>query len=92
MATSPDERKAALLDATVARVRERVEPGQADDVERFVRAYYAHVAPDDLSDRSDLDLYGAAVAHWNLARVRQPGESKVHVVGLPLFALALNRA
>ena len=44
-----------------------------------MRAYYAHVAPDDLSDRSDLDLYGAAVAHWNLARVRQPGESKVHV-------------
>jgi glutamate dehydrogenase len=79
VATSPDERKAALLDATVARVRERVEPGQADEVERFVRAYYAHVAPDDLSDRSDLDLYGAAVAHWNLARVRQPGESKVHV-------------
>ena len=65
--------------ATVARVRERVDARQADDVERFVRAYYAHVAPDDLSDRSDLDLYGAAVAHWNLARVRQPGESKVHV-------------
>ena len=44
-----------------------------------MRAYYAHVAPDDLNDRSDLDLYGAAVAHWNLARVRQRGESKVHV-------------
>ena len=79
MATSPDERKAALLEATVARVRERVEAAAADDVERFVRAYYAHVAPDDLSDRSDLDLYGAALAHWNLARVRQPGETKVHV-------------
>ncbi|HEX4930223.1 MAG TPA: hypothetical protein VFV62_05880, partial [Gaiellaceae bacterium] len=79
MATSPDERKAALLEATVARVRERVEAAQADDVERFVRAYYAHVAPDDLSDRSDLDLCGAALAHWNLARVRQPGETKVHV-------------
>jgi glutamate dehydrogenase len=79
VATSPDERKAALLEATVARVHERVEPAQAEDVERFVRAYYAHVAPGDLNDRSDLDLYGAAVAHWNLARVRQPGESKVHV-------------
>ena len=79
MATSPDERKAALLEATIARVHERVEGDQADQVERFVRAYYAHVAPDDLSDRSDLDLYGAAAAHWNLARVRQPGELKVHV-------------
>jgi glutamate dehydrogenase len=44
-----------------------------------VRAYYAHAAPDDLSDRSAVDLYGAAVAHWNLARVRRPGELKVHV-------------
>jgi NAD-specific glutamate dehydrogenase len=79
VATSPDERKAALLEATVARVHERVEGADAEDVERFVRAYYAHVAPDDLSDRSDLDLYGAAVAHRNLARVRRPGESKVHV-------------
>jgi glutamate dehydrogenase len=44
-----------------------------------VRAYYAHAAPDDLSERSPVDLYGAAVAHWNLARIRQPGELKVHV-------------
>ena len=79
LATSPDERKAALLEAAVARVRERFDDAQAEDVERFVRAYYAHVAADDLSDRSDLDLYGAALAHWNLARVRQPGELKVHV-------------
>ena len=79
LATRPDERKAALLEAAVARVHERVESDQAEDVERFVRAYYAHVAPDDLSDRSDVDLYGAAVAHWNLARVRRPGELKVHV-------------
>ncbi|MBA3384941.1 MAG: NAD-glutamate dehydrogenase, partial [Actinobacteria bacterium] len=79
LATSSDERKAALLEAAVARVHELVDGAQAEDVERFVRAYYAHVAPDDLSDRSDLDLYGAAVAHWNLARVRLPGELKVHV-------------
>ena len=60
-------------------MHERVESDQAEDVERFVRAYYAHVAPDDLSDRRDVDLCGAAVAHWNLARVRKPGELKVRV-------------
>lgn len=79
MATSPDERKAALLEATVARVHEQVEGAQAEDLERFVRAYYANVAPDDLSDRSAADLYGAAITHRNLARVRSPGELKVHV-------------
>ncbi len=79
MATSPDERKAALLEATVARVHEELESAQAEDLERFVRAYYAHVAPDDLSDRSAAGLYNAALAHRNLARVRAPGELKVHV-------------
>ena len=44
-----------------------------------MRAYYANAAPDDLAGRSDLDLYGAALAHWHLARLRRPGELKVHV-------------
>ena len=79
MTASPDEAKALLLEATCARVRERIDGPEAADVERFVRAYYAHVAPGDLLDRSELDLYGAALAHWNLARVRRPGEIKVHV-------------
>src|SRR5438128_6607407 len=79
MATSPHEAKAALLEATVARVREQFHGPQAPDVERFVRAYYEHVAAEDLLDRSELDLYCAALAHWNLARVRRPGEIKVHV-------------
>jgi glutamate dehydrogenase len=79
MTASPDEAKELLLEATCARVRERIDGSEAADVERFVRAYYAHVAPDDLLDRSALDLYGAALAHWNLARVRRPGEIKVHV-------------
>ena len=79
MTTSPDEAKAALLDATAARVREHVGEDEAPDVERFVRAYYAHVAPEDLLDRSELDLFGAALEHRSLARVRLPGEAKVHV-------------
>src|SRR5207245_1734880 len=79
VATSPHERKDALLEAVVARVRDDVEGAEAADVERFVRAYYAHVAPDDLIDRSADDLYGAALAHWSLARVRRTGETKIHV-------------
>ena len=34
---------------------------------------------EDLADRNPLDLYGAAVAHWNLAQQRAPGEAKVRV-------------
>src|SRR5215211_6365157 len=79
VATSPDDTKAELLEAAVARVHERIDGGQAAPVERFLRAYYEHVAPEDLLDRSDLDLYGAALAHWKLARGRRPGELKIHV-------------
>ena len=38
MTTSPAETKAALLESAVARVRERLDGDQADDLERFVRA------------------------------------------------------
>jgi glutamate dehydrogenase len=79
VSTRPDEAKAALLEATVARVRERVHGPEADQLEGFVYRYYEHVAPEDLLERSDLDLCGAALAHWNLLRVRTAGEVKVHV-------------
>jgi glutamate dehydrogenase len=79
VATRPDDARAAVLEATAARVRERVDGEEADGLERFVRRYYDHVALEDLAERSTLDLGGAALAHWNLMRVRQPGEIKVHV-------------
>ena len=44
-----------------------------------MRQYYHWVPAEDLADRNPLDLYGAAVAHWNLAQQRAPGEAKVHV-------------
>jgi glutamate dehydrogenase len=79
VATRPDEAKSAVLEATVARARERIDGPEADELERFVRRYYEHVAPEDLVERSDLDLCGAALAHWSQLRFRSPGEAKVHV-------------
>src|SRR6202011_3080800 len=47
--------------------------------QQFVRQYYHWVPAEDLADRSPLDLYGAAIAHWNLCQRRAPGEIKVRV-------------
>ena len=47
--------------------------------QRFVRAYYRDVAPDDLAERDPLDLYGAALAQLRSAELRQPGEVKLRV-------------
>jgi glutamate dehydrogenase len=74
MAVKPEEAKAALVEKAVAHVRERLPAPQAGDVERFVRSYYADAAPEDLGE---LDLYGAALAHWHPLQRRRPGKLKL---------------
>ncbi len=68
-----------LLDKVVARVRERLPEDEAPQVEEFVRQYYGWTALEDLAGRSPVDLYGAAVAHWNFGHQREPGTAKVRV-------------
>ena len=71
--------EAELIDAVCSRVRERLPGAQGIPCESFVRQYYHRVPIEDLAVRHPLDLYGAAVAHWNLARQRAPGQATVHV-------------
>jgi glutamate dehydrogenase len=79
MAVKAADLETELIDRVCARVRERLPNDQAQPCEAFVRQYYHWVPAEDLAGRSPLDLYGAAVAHWNLAHVRARGEVKVHV-------------
>ncbi len=76
MAVKPEQAKAALVEQTVAHVRERLSGAQAADVERFMRAFCEDTAPEDLGE---LDVYGAALAHWHLLQRRLPGQPKMHV-------------
>ncbi|MDP9456811.1 MAG: NAD-glutamate dehydrogenase [Actinomycetota bacterium] len=71
--------KDELLDKVVDRVREQLPEDQAPQVEEFVRQYYGRVPPEDLVDRSPVDVYGAAVAHWSFARQRTHGSAKIRV-------------
>ena len=79
MAVKGAELESELIDTVCERVRERLPSEQATPCEAFVRQYYQWVPAEDLADRNPLDLYGAAVAHWNLAQHRLPGEAKVRV-------------
>jgi glutamate dehydrogenase len=79
MAVKGAELESELIDTVCERVRERLPSEQAAPCEAFVRQYYQWVPAEDLADRNPLDLYGAAVAHWNLAAQRAPGEAKVRV-------------
>ena len=79
MAVKAAEVEAELIDTVCERVRRRLPDEQAPICESFVRQYYHWVPAADLADRSPLDLYGAAIAHWNLMQHRAPGEAKVRV-------------
>ncbi len=79
MALNAADLETELIDTVCARVRERLPDEQVAPCEAFVRQYYHWVPAEDLAGRSPLDLYGAAVAHWNLGQVREPSQAKVHV-------------
>ncbi|MGQ0550199.1 MAG: NAD-glutamate dehydrogenase [Armatimonadota bacterium] len=79
MATKLDEAKAELIDKVTAFARGKIRRDQDATVEAFVRQYYGGVAPDDLVERTVIDLYGAAVAHLSLARQRTPGTPRIRV-------------
>ncbi|WP_303904706.1 NAD-glutamate dehydrogenase [Thiohalomonas denitrificans] len=74
-----EEKKHSLVDQVVTRIRDKCPAPQAVSIEAFSREYYRRVGPDDLLDRTLLDLYGAALAHWNLAARRRQGERLIRV-------------
>ena len=79
MAGTVDAAEASLLDKIVSRCHERLPAEEADRAAEFARQYYAFAPPDYLEDRSPLDVYGAALAHWGFAGQRERGSAKVRV-------------
>jgi len=79
MSLSATERKSELIEQVAERVHERVTTEHASATERFVRRFYAHVPPSDVVHDTTDNLYGAAIALWQLAEVRKPCTPKVRV-------------
>ncbi|MCX4881168.1 NAD-glutamate dehydrogenase [Streptomyces sp. NBC_00847] len=91
MQTKLDEAKAELLERA-ARVAENSPVGghlptgttdegtpDRDTVLAFLQRYYLHTAPEDLSDRDPVDIFGAALSHYRLAENRPQGTANVRV-------------
>ncbi|MGC3002340.1 NAD-glutamate dehydrogenase [Streptomyces sp. G35A] len=90
MQTKLDEAKAELLDRA-ARVAENSPAGKPptgttdastpdqDSLLAFLQRYYLHTAPEDLTDRDPVDIFGAAVSHYRLAENRPQGTASVRV-------------
>ena len=71
--------KSESIEQVLAYIRDRLPQGKVAMCAAFASEYYRLIAPEDLSERSPLDLYGAAMAHWHLAQHRVPQECNVHV-------------
>ncbi|MFF8829898.1 NAD-glutamate dehydrogenase [Streptomyces sp. NPDC015131] len=91
MQTKLDEAKAELLERA-ARVAENSpvggqlqtgsENGKRPDegtVLEYLQRYYLHTAPEDLTDRDPVDVFGAALSHYRLAENRPQGTANVRV-------------
>ncbi|GAA1353011.1 NAD-glutamate dehydrogenase [Streptomyces beijiangensis] len=85
MQTKLDEAKAELL-ARAALVAENSPAGgqlpggsDQDTVLAYLQRYYLHTAPEDLSDRDPVDVFGAALSHYRLAENRPQGTASVRV-------------
>lgn len=91
MQTKLDEAKAELLERA-ARVAENSPVGgqlaigsesgkrpDQDIVLDYLQRYYLHTAPEDLTDRDPVDVFGAALSHYRLAENRPQGTASVRV-------------
>ncbi|HWF49747.1 MAG TPA: NAD-glutamate dehydrogenase [Solirubrobacteraceae bacterium] len=79
MAVKAVEFETELIESVCTRIQERLADGPAGHCQAFARQYYHWVPPEDLVGRTASDLYGAAMAQWNLAQVRAPGAAGVRV-------------
>ena len=79
MGASGKQLKTEIVDALAAQLADRLRGDEAALAQRFVRAYFHNVAPEDLAERDPLDLYGAALGQLRFAQEREPGVAKVRV-------------
>ena len=81
MSTTLDREKSELLAKAIdlALARKGTGGPPHETVGSLLKAYYRHVAPEDVCDRSDIDLYGALASHFKLAGTRPQGTARVRV-------------
>src|SRR5208283_84441 len=79
MADAIEAKKARLVAKAAALGGEALDPAEREIAERVVDAFYRHVPPVDIVERSPRDLCGAALSLWRFAERRRPGQAKIRV-------------
>ena len=68
-----------MVDTLVDIIHQKLPCELQNLAQAFVSQYFSGVSPEDLDESDAVNLYGAAMAHFNYARYRVPGTPKVHV-------------
>ncbi|WP_435103107.1 NAD-glutamate dehydrogenase [Arhodomonas sp. AD133] len=76
---SEEQARGEAIEAIAERVRKRWKGDDTTVVTSFVRQYYEDASPEDIAERSEADLYGAALSHWHLGQRRRAEEVLIHV-------------
>jgi glutamate dehydrogenase len=81
VSTATDQKKSELLDRAgeLAMARKGSGGPPHDEVGALIKAYYRHIAPEDVCERTEVDLYAALASQFRLADNRPQGRALVHV-------------
>ena len=80
MNSSTEGMRRERIDAVLALAAAQLQAAQHEPFKAFARACLAHLDADDLASRSNEDLLGALLSHWQFGAERLPGKTRVRVV------------
>jgi len=75
----PFEKKDAIIAEVIEQAKREAPSEHHDEVVRFVRAFFAQAAPDDVTAQPVDQLYAIALYMWRMGAERMPGKPKVEV-------------
>jgi glutamate dehydrogenase len=74
-----DAKQQLLANAADVAYSRKGHAADPDQIRNLIALYYRHAAPEDLIERSPVDVYGAALSHYRLAMDRPQGTAALHV-------------
>lgn len=68
-----------LIEKTISYAHKHLSKKEADLISRFIPLYYCNISLEDTTTRSVANLYGMAMAHWELMQQRKSKELKINI-------------
>jgi glutamate dehydrogenase len=74
-----NDSKETIINKVIAIAKQKLPKNKLPLISKFIQYYFAAVAQEDLLDRDPIDLYGAALSHWNLLNERTGNKEVIHI-------------